>query len=199
MLSLAISKKGFLIASNSSGDLLKINSENGKINWSLNTLPTSLKSETDFFKSSNVVLSDQNILFSTKKSFFSYNLENGYSNWKIDVSAIDTPIISGNNIFFITENGFFVILDKNTGTILSSYYIFKVLKEKKRYTKITGYIMGSGKIYALTRNGYLIVCSASSGKVEKFIKISDPLSNSPIIYDGKLFIYTKNSKLIGYN
>ena len=30
--------------------------------------------------------------------------------------------------------------------------------------------MGSGKIYSVTSNGYLIVSSAISGKVENFIK-----------------------------
>ena len=46
----------------------------------------------------------------------------------------------------------------------------KVLKKKNRETKITGFIMGSGKIYSVTSNGYLIVSSAISGKVENFKK-----------------------------
>ena len=59
--------------------------------------------------------------------------------------------------------------------------------------------MGSGKIYSVTLNGYVIVSSAHSGKVENFKKIGDPITSSPIINNGKLFIYTENSRILGFN
>ena len=103
------------------------------------------------------------------------------------------------NIFFVTENGFFVILNVDTGEIISSTNILKILKKRNQSTKITGFIMGSGKIYAVTLNGYLIVSSAHSGKVENFLKIGSPITSSPIISNGKLFIYTENSRILGFN
>ena len=87
----------------------------------------------------------------------------------------------------------------NTGKIISSEYILKTLKLRKQNTKITGFIMGSGKIYSVTLNGYLIVSSASSGKIENFKKIAKSITSSPIINNGKLFVYTKKSKLLGFN
>jgi len=195
-LSLAISKQDHLVAVNTAGELMNVNSKNGNIYWAQNTLG-SLAS--DFFKSSDVVIDDGNIIFSTHSSFFSYNLNNGYVNWKKDVSSIGTPIIDGKNIFFVTENGYFVIINKDTGKIISSTNILKILKEKKRSTKITGFVMGSGKIYSVTLNGYLIVSSASSGKTEYSKKIGHRITSSPIINDGKLFIYTENSRIYGFN
>ena len=167
-LSTAISKQGDVIAINSSGDLLKINANNGKIAWSLNTLESTLAHATDFFKSSEIVIIDDNIIVSSKSSLFSYNLNTGYTNWKQEVSSIGAPIIDGKNIFILTDNGYFVIIDKDTGIIISSTNILKILKKKKQETKITGFIMGSGKIYSVTSNGYLIVSSPVSGKVEYF-------------------------------
>ena len=101
--------------------------------------------------------------------------------------------------FFVTENGYFLIIDIVTGEIISSTNILKILKKRKQLTKITGFIMGSGKIYSVTLNGYLIVSSASSGKVESFKKIGHPVTSSPIISDGKLFIYTESSRILGFN
>ena len=83
--------------------------------------------------------------------------------------------------------------------MISSKNILKILKKRKQNTKITGFIMGSGKIYSVTSNGYLIVSSATSGKVENFIKVGDPITSVPIINDGKLFIYTENSRILGFN
>ena len=59
--------------------------------------------------------------------------------------------------------------------------------------------MGSGKVYSVTLNGFLIESSASSGKVESFKKIDSTITSSPIINDGKLFIYTGSSKILGFN
>ena len=198
-LSSAISKQGDVIAINSSGDLFKVNANNGKIDWSLNTLESTLAHATDFFKSSEIVIIDDNIIFSSKSSIFSYNLNTGYTNWKQEVSSIGAPIIDGKNIFILTDNGYFVIIDKDTGIIISSTNILKILKKKKQETKITGFIMGSGKIYSVTSNGYLIVSSPVSGKVEYFKKIGDPVTSAPIINNGKLYILTKNSRIYGFD
>ena len=198
-LSLAISPSGDLVASFTSGDLIKINSKNGNVQWSLNALQSTLKHATDFFKSSEVVLNNNNIFFSTQSSTFSFNLDNGFINWEQKVSSISAPIINGENIFLVTENGYFVILDTSNGKIISSTNILKILKKKKRLTNISGFIMGSGKIYAVTTNGYLIICSATSGKAETYKKVGDKIYSNPIISDGKLFIYTDKSKIFGFN
>ena len=120
---------------------------------------------------------------------FSFNLINGDLNWQNDASSSGIPIVEKDNIFIVTENGYFLILDRMTGKIISSQNILKVLKKRKRDTKITGFIMGSGKIYSVTLNGYLIISSALSGKVESFRKIGDQISVSPIISNGKLYIW----------
>ena len=198
-LSTAITKEGDIVTINSSGDLLKVNSIDGRVNWALSTLESTLAHATDFFNSSKIVISDGNIFFSSKSTFFSYNLNSGQNNWRQKVSSIGAPIIDGKNIFVVTNNGFFVILDKDTGKIISSVNILKILKKKQQTTRITGFIMGSGKIYSVTSNGYLIVSSPISGKVEFFRKIGDPVISSPIINNGKLYILTKNSRILGFN
>ena len=73
------------------------------------------------------------------------------------------------------------------------------MKKKKRETQVTGFIMGSEKIYSLTANGYLIVSSALSGKVESYTKIGDSMTSPTIIAGGKLFVYTEDSKILGFN
>ena len=197
LLSLAISKQGDLVVLNSAADLYKIDANLGRIYWSTNTLGSLLPDATDFFYSSNVVITDNEIIFSAGPSTYSYNLNDGMINWESEISSIDTPIIDGDNIFLVTENGFFAILERDSGKIVSSNNILKILKKKKRETKITSFILGSGKIYSSTLNGHMIVSSAISGKVEYFKKIGDPITSSPIISNGKLYILTENSKIIG--
>ncbi len=187
-LALAISKEGDLITLNSSGDLLKVKANNGQVYWSLNTTSPTAALDNVFFKSSEIVISDNDIIFSASSLIFSVNLSDGYLNWQMDIGSKNTPIIDGNNIFLISDNGYYVNLDRNSGKIIWSTNILKILKKKKQMTQITGFIMGSGKIYATTLNGYLIVCS-----------IGNQITAAPIINDGSLYILTENSRILGFN
>jgi len=120
LLSLAISKTGDLIILNSSADLYKIDGNTGEVYWYSNTLGSLLPDATDFFISSEIVIIDDEIIFSAGPSIFSYNLNTGSINWEKKVSAVGTPIIDGENIFFTTSNGYFVIMNRVTGKIISS-------------------------------------------------------------------------------
>ena len=59
--------------------------------------------------------------------------------------------------------------------------------------------MGSGKIYSITANGYLIVSSSSTGKYEFHIKVGESVSAPMIINNNELYLLTKSSKILGFN
>ena len=199
MMAVAISKQGELLTLNTAGNLVKLKSNSGKLIWSTNVTNFILTSNTDFFQSSDIVIDKNSIYFATPDSVYSYDLKNGYLNWEKNIDSTNIPIIDGNNIFFLSDNGYLVNLNKNTGKIIWSTYILKILKKKKRATKMSGLILGSGKIYAVSENGYLIVCSATSGKIEFSKKIGDNVSTAPISSDGFLYLLTENSKILGFN
>ena len=198
-LSMAISEDGYLVMLSSSGDLVKVNTKNGQMHWSLNVLETNVSYGTDFFKSSDIVIEDNEIIFSTTSSVFSFDINSAYLRWKKNLNSQNTPIIVSDYLFLVSNNGFFLNLDKNSGKTIWSTNLLKVLKKKKQNTVITGFILGSGKIYATTLNGYLIVSSASSGQVEYFRKIGDKITSAPIISNGALYILTKESRILGFN
>ena len=106
-LSVAISNFDHFVGLNSSGELFKGDINSGQLFWSFNSTGSLYAHSTDFFKSSKIVIDDNNIIFSSGSSLLSYNLNTGYSNWRSNVGTTGTPIISNKNIFFVTENGFF--------------------------------------------------------------------------------------------
>ena len=131
-LALGISKEGDLVTLNSAGDLIKAKTTNGRIYWYLNATGSMLAHDTDFFESSQIVINRNDIIFSTTSSTFSFNLSNGTVQWIKDINSQNTPIIDGNNIFLISNNGYLINLDRNTGEIIRSINILKVLKKKKK-------------------------------------------------------------------
>ena len=199
LLSTAVVNDDILIAITSSGDLLKLNAKNGRIYWALSAIASNFAHDDDFFSSSEIVIDQNSIIFSAASTFYSFNLSNGYLNWEANISSNNTPIIDGKNIFTVTENGLFVNIEKNSGQIIWVVDILKILKERKQNTKVTGIVMGSGKIYATTENGYLISSSASTGEVLSSKKIGDTIIANPIISNGSLYILTENSRILGFN
>ena len=199
LLSLAITKEGNLLAITSSANIYKIKADSGDIIWSRNTADSLYAYATDFFTSSQIVVDDDKVIFSSGNNTFLLNLYNGETIWKQEVSSVATPIIDGKNIFIVTENGYFVVIEKDTGEIISSTNILKILKRRKQETKVSSFIMGSNKIYAITLNGFLISSSASSGKVESFKKIGGSNISPLAINNGKLYILTDKSKILVLN
>ena len=199
LLSTAISKDKKLYALTSSGDLLKINIINGRIEWALSTLDSLKAFDTDFFSSSDIVIDKENLFFSAGASFFSFNSSSGFVNWKKNYSTTLTPISISDSIFLITDMGYLISINKSDGEVNWSTDILKYIKKKKRDTLISGFILGSGKIYATTANGYLIVMSVTTGDVVKAFKVADSILTRPIIVNGALYIQSSEPKIIGLN
>jgi outer membrane protein assembly factor BamB len=198
LLGLAVTKNGDLVFLNTTGDVLKVNSTNGRIYWSINSLTSLSAFVTDFFNSSDIVINENNAIFSSGKSTFSLNLQTGYVNWIAKLRSNNIPIIDKDNVFLVTNEGFYVNLNKKNGKIIWSTNILNSIKKKHRSTRISGFVMGSDKIIATTLNGYLIVCSAINGKVEYIKKISDSINSNPIIANNELYILTTSSKVLGF-
>ena len=157
------------------------------------------RNSLSLIQSSDVVISDDDVFLSTLNSTLSLSIKNGYFNWEQKIGSTNNPIIDGKNIFLVTNNGFFVNLEKKSGKIIWSVNLLKNLKKKKQETSITGFVLGSDKIYATTLNGFLIVCSAATGKIEFSKKIGNKIIAPPIIVNNSLFVLTEKSKILGFN
>ena len=145
-LGLAISKNGDLVILTSTGDLLKVDADSGSVYWIVNTTASSYEQSTDFFISSDIVISENDIIFSTHSSIYSFNLDTGYLNWQVEVSSKSTPIVVSNNVFIVSDNGYFLNVDKKNGKIIWATDVFKILKEKKRKTIVSGFLLASNKL-----------------------------------------------------
>ncbi len=198
-LGLGISKKGNIVTLGSSGELLFIDSTSGNVIWSQNVTDAVSSYSKDFFKSSDILIDDENIIFSTSSKVYSFNLYNGYLNWQQEVRSVNTPIVDGRNIFLVSENGFFICLNKKSGEIIYSVNVIKSLKKRKQETFVTGFILGSGNMYIATLNGFLIVSSANSGSVKYIKKIGNIITAPLVIADSSLYVLTENSTIFGFN
>ncbi len=193
-------RDNLVIYNNSLGDISAIDISSGLIEWQLPTQTSSIMNETYGFNFSKLVSDGSSIYFSNNKNqFYSVDLKSGTMNWMSEINSILTPIIIGNLVFTVSENGYLFTIQKNEGNIVRINDIYKNFNSKKRKRiKPTGFTIGNNKLYLTNSDGNLIIVNLSAGNVLKIEKVARDLISRPLIYNENLFI-VKNGSITQYD
>ena len=189
-----------VIFSNSIGDITAVDIETGLITWQLPTQGSSIINETYNFQISKLVSDGNSIFFSNNKNeFYSIDLKTGTTNWINDVNSNLLPILVGNLIFTISNEGYLYLIDKNKGNILRVTDLFLNYKDKKRKTIYpVGFVVGNKSLYLTNSDGKMIVASIEDGKVIKIEKLSGGLISEPFIFNNNLYV-VRNGSIVKYD
>ena len=189
-----------VVFSNSIGDITAVDINTGLIIWQLPTQSSSIINETYNFKVSKLVSDGNSVFFSNNKNeFYSIDLKTGTTNWINEVSSDVTPIVSGNLIFTISEEGYLYVIEKNKGNIVRITDLFKKYKIKKRKNvNPIGFSIGGTKLYLTNTDGNMIVADLSIGNIINIKKISSEFISEPFIFNQNLFMI-RNGSIIQYN
>ena len=189
-----------VIFSNSIGDITAVDIETGVIIWQLPTQSSSIINETYNFKISKLVSDGNSIIFSNNKNeFHSIDVKTGTINWINEINSNITPIITGNLIFTVSNEGYLIVIEKNKGNIIRVTDLFKNYKLKKRKNiKPVGFVIGNTNLYLTNTDGKMIVVDLSLGDIKKIEKISGDFISRPFIFNQNLFVI-RNGSIIQYN
>lgn len=180
---------------NSLGDISAIDINNGNLVWQTPT-QNSLAYDTGFFLKTSDIVADKNELFfsNNQNQFFSLDIQTGNLKWKQEINSDLRPIIINNFLFTVTLEGYLIIIEKKTGNIVRSNYLFDNFKTKQRSKiKPTGFIIGNKNVYISTNNGRLLVVDISSGKTKSILKIDSKKISRPAIFNKNLYVITDSS------
>ena len=189
-----------VVFSNSIGDISAVDINTGLIGWQLPTQSSNITNETYDFKTSKLVSDNNSIFFSTNKDeFYSIDVKTGTINWINKVSSNITPIVIGNLIFTVSNEGYLFVVEKNKGNIVRITDLFKNYKIKKRKNiKAIGFVISNTNLYLTKSDGKMIVVDLSLGNVISSEKISGSFTSEPFIFNNSLFVI-KNGSITQYN
>ena len=189
-----------VIFSNSIGDITAVDIETGVIIWQLPTQSSSIINETYNFKISKLVSDGNSIIFSNNKNeFYSIDVKTGTINWINEINSNITPIITGNLIFTVSNEGYLIVIEKNKGNIIRVTDLFNNYKLKKRKNiKPVGFVIGNTNLYLTNTDGKMIIVDLSLGDIKKIEKISGDFISRPFIFNQNLFVI-RNGSIIQYN
>jgi len=189
-----------VIFSNSIGDITAVDIETGLIVWQLPTQSSNIINETYSFKISQLVSDGKSIFFSNNKNeFYSVDLKTGATNWINDINSNLTPIIIGNLVFTVSNNGYLHVIEKSNGNIIRISDLYVNYKKKKR-SKVEpiGFVIGNDKLFLTNTDGKMIIVDLNDGKITGIKKIAGDFTSKPFIYDQNLFVI-KNGSILKFN
>ena len=189
-----------IIFTNSIGDVTAVDIDSGLITWQLPTQRSSIINETYNFKVSKLVSDNESIYFSNNKNeFYSIDVKTGTTNWINEINSNLTPIISGNLIFTVSNEGYLHVIEKNNGNIIriSDLYLDYKIKKRKNVKPI-GFAIGDKKLYLTNTDGKMIIVDLNLGKVIGVEKIAGNFTSRPFIFNQSLFVI-RNGSIIQYN
>jgi len=188
-------KNDKIIFNNSLGDITALNLYTGELRWQTPTQKKSIIDEALFLKTADLVVGKNSIFLSNNtNNFFSIDVDTGIINWKQKINSELTPTFVNNLIFSITNEGYFVIIDYETGNLIRSTNVLKNIKKKKiKKFKPVGFIVGKKDVYLSTSNGRLFVIDILTGITKSVLKIDSEKISRPIVLQKNLFIIKDNS------
>ena len=188
-------KNDKVVFNNSLGDITALDLYTGELKWQTPTQKKAIYEEALFLKNSDLVVGKNSIFLSNNTNdFFSIDIDTGIINWKQKINSELTPTFTNNLIFSITNEGYFIIIDYETGNLIRSTNVLKNIKKKKiKKFKPVGFIVGKKNIYLSTTNGRLFVIDISTGITKSVLKIDGEKISRPIIIEENLFIIKDNS------
>ena len=189
-----------VIFTNSIGDITAVDIKTGLIAWQLPTQSSNIMNETYNFKISKLVSDGDSIFFSNNKNeFYSVDVKTGTTNWINEINSNIKPILIGNLIFTISNEGYLYVVDKNKGNIIRVTDLFINYKDKKRKNVYPiGFVIGKKNLYLTNSDGKMIVAGIDLGNILKVEKVSGDLVSEPFIFNNSLFVI-RNGSIVQYD
>ena len=187
-----IIQNGLVVFMDTFGDVNALDINSGNLLWQTQTINEDIYESAFLLKSSRLIY-DNNVIYisNNENKFFAIDSRNGLIKWKQKINSYIEPSVIENLVFTISEQGYFVIIDKTNGNILRSTSILDSVKDKNVYP--TGFIVAKDFAYVSLSNGRLIKVNTMDGKAKDIIKIDGDKISRPYILGKNMYILTDDA------
>jgi outer membrane protein assembly factor BamB len=192
-----VSSQDSLFYLNTYGSLYSID-DKGRIKWFINLNRSLDINPSNLFYSNPIVLHQDRLFVSTDLYLYILNSNNGSTLFKIAITSLLKPIISGKNLFLITKDNLLVCINLNNGEIVYSVDINQniadFLDTKKKSVNIKSLAIINNDLFLFLNNSYLVRFS-SSGKIKNINKLPSKLGSFPTFINESIIYLNNRNKL----
>ena len=124
------------------------------------------------------------------------DIRSGTRLWEKEIGGAQTPLLSGNVLYVVSDKNRLIAVAKDNGSILWTTPI----KHKGKSSEVTIYapIMLDGRLIVALSSGQVLSYDPLSGKQINVVDLDENLNSAPIAANGYILFTTENAKLIAY-
>jgi outer membrane protein assembly factor BamB len=194
---------GVVVAPFSSGELVALKAENGRVLWS-DSLASSRR--TDELASISQIRAlpviDRGRVFAISYGGIAaaIDLRTGRRNWDKEVGGIQTPWVAGRYVFLVTDEAELVCLSWGNGSViwvtdLGAYEDPESLEDPILWT---GPVLVGDRLIVAGSNGEAVAVSPYDGRLLGKLEMPDAVTVPPVVANGTLYILSDDAELVAY-
>ena len=184
---------------NTYGSLYSLNN-NGRIKWFINLNQSIDINPTNLFNSNPIVINKDKLIISTNLFLYFIDLNSGSTLFKISISSLLKPIVSGDNLFLITKDNLLVSVNINSFKINYSVDLEQTIAnfldvKKKKPISIKTLLLVNNNLFLFLNNSFFIKLDLI-GEIKEISKLSSKIKSDPIFINESLIYINNKNKLI---
>lgn len=194
---------GVVVVPYSSGELVALKVENGRVLWSdsLSLTRRAGASVTLAHIRGRPVI-DRGRVFAMSYSglMVSIDLRSGRRIWEREIGGIESPWVAGNYIYVLTNDTELVALSRQDGRIHWVQALPRYEDPDDRDDPIiwTGPILVADRLIVAGSNGEALAVSPYTGRFLGRIEMPDGISVAPVVAGGSVYFLSDNAQLVAY-
>ena len=195
---------GIVIAPFSSGQLVALRVDNGRILWEEN-LSSVRQADTisaiSDIRGRPIIDRGRVIAISHGGQIIAVDLRTGNRVWAKDIGSLESPWVAGGYIFTVTDQAEIICLSRENG---GGHWVLSLEKyeDPENLANLilwTGPILASDRLIVAWSNGTALAISPYSGSVLGYIDMPDSVSIPPVVANGNVFFLADDAELVAYH
>ena len=192
-----------VIAPYASGEVYALRADNGRVLWSdsLSAIRrTDPIADLAGIRGQPVMARGLTIVMSNADRSVAIATLQGQRAWDIEAGGVNTPWLSGNAVFLITNDQSVIAVLASDGRVRWVTQMERYEDPEDREGPITWYgpLVAGGRVLAVSSHGVIAQLSPQTGEVLGSVEFSGDAAVPPLVAGGTLYILTEDGTLLAY-
>ena len=197
----AINEKVVIFPSNT-GELISLNKSTGTLIWNTNLVIEGVISgalELTDIDSGPVIHNDLIFASSMSGVFAAIDFLSGAIIWDVKIKTSNTPVINGNSVFILSDDGKLVNLLRNSGKIRWINDLKDKVDNESENEKIcSGPLLAADVLWIVCNDKQVLKIDTADGSIKDIFTIRSSSSIAPIVIKDMIIFYTNEAEVITY-
>lgn len=188
----------FLLFTNDLKYIYCLDLEKKAVIWNFKFKDLSSSNIETFQLSDLLMLNGSLYVSSTSGIFYKIKIQTGEVLWSNNIVTSTNFVQNLNFLAIVDKNGYFNIVDSNSGNILFKKNLANNTKSKKIDTnnfKLQNIFISSNKFYILTNMGHIISINSKNLQEIEYTKVANAINSNMILLNGSIFFIGDNEYL----